>query len=307
MILTYNGVDIYPDISLQYCVHETHAERQADSLTLRFNDPKGVWSKWAPTLGDTVAFEDDTSRTGAMYIHQLSPENGLYTIRALSLPVSGKIKRSKSWEAVRFFQLGAEIAARHGLSFKQYGCTDQAYPYMAQTNETDFQFFARLCILEGCQMIIYDGSLIAYSEAHIESEEPSGALSIGSDGVYQYADASDRCYGTAEIVSGRFSGKYKDSRYPADRILRPAEPVRCNSDAEAGRFARGLLRSVNKYAQTGRFSKDLLLGYAAASTVAITTSKAEAWDGTAFITRARHDYVKNKSVLYFRRVILEGY
>ncbi|NCB64464.1 MAG: hypothetical protein EOM52_12905, partial [Clostridia bacterium] len=99
MILTYNGVDIYPDISLQYCVHETHAERQADSLTLRFNDPKGVWSKWAPAPGDVVTFEDGSSRTGAMYIHHLSPENGLFTIRALSLPLSSKIKRSKSWEA----------------------------------------------------------------------------------------------------------------------------------------------------------------------------------------------------------------
>ena len=46
MNLYYNGVDIYGDVSVNYCVHEMFAEKQADTLVIRFNDTKGTWSKW---------------------------------------------------------------------------------------------------------------------------------------------------------------------------------------------------------------------------------------------------------------------
>ena len=34
----YNGTDIYNDVSVNYCVHEMFAEKQADTLVIRFND-----------------------------------------------------------------------------------------------------------------------------------------------------------------------------------------------------------------------------------------------------------------------------
>lgn len=307
MRIIYNGVDIYDDVSLNYAVHEMNAENQADTLVLRFNDPRGVWSAWNPQPGDKIAFEHEAAKTGTMYIHQMKPENGLYTVRAMSMPVSGKEKRSKSWAAVHFFQLGTEIAARHGMTFKVCGVTDQVYDYMAQTNETDFAFFSRLCSLEGCQMVIYDGSLIVYNEAYIEQQTPVGELQIGEAGVFNYNDATDLAYGSAEITSGAISGSFADPAPKSDRILRPAIPVKVNNAAEAARFAKGLLRQANKNGQTGSFTKELMTGYAAASIMSLKTTKAEAWDGTIFLSRVRHDYVRNTSTLFFRRVILEGY
>ena len=108
MRILYNGVDIYNDVSLNYAVHEMNAEKQADTLVLRFNDPRGVWSKWNPQPGDKIAFEHEAAKTGAMFIQQMRPENGLYTVRAMSMPISGKVKRSKSWAAVHLFQLGTD-------------------------------------------------------------------------------------------------------------------------------------------------------------------------------------------------------
>ena len=54
MNLYYNGTDIYSDVSVNYCVHEMFAEKQADTLVIRFNDPNGIWSKWNPAAGDTL-------------------------------------------------------------------------------------------------------------------------------------------------------------------------------------------------------------------------------------------------------------
>ena len=57
MTLYYTGVDLYGDVSVNYCVHEMFAEKQANTLVIRFNDAKGTWSKWQPAEGDTVQFK----------------------------------------------------------------------------------------------------------------------------------------------------------------------------------------------------------------------------------------------------------
>ena len=302
----YKGTDIYNDVSVNYCVHEMFAEKQSDTLVIRFNDPKGVWSKWNPAEGDAVRFQEGAGDTGKMFIHSMRPENGLYTIRAMSLPKSGITKKSKSWEGVRFLQLGQEIAAAHGLTFQNYGCKDQVYPYLIQDNETDFAFFARLSMLEGCQMLIYDGKLLAYNEQYIEGQTPAGELKVDEGGVFTYHDDRAACYAACEIASGNFSGKFTAPGAKNSTVLRPDRPILVTSNAEAARFAKGLLRNANKYGRTGQLSKSYLAGYAAASLLKLKTTKASAWDGTVFVYKARHDYVGNKSTLYFRD-LLEGY
>ena len=302
----YNGTDIYNDVSVNYCVHEMYAEKQADTLVIRFNDTKGTWSKWNPADGDVIRFTEGASDTGKMFIHSMKPENGLFTIRAMSMPKSGATKKSKSWEGVRFLQLANEIAGNHGLTFQNYGCKDQVYPYLKQDNETDFAFFSRLCTLEGCQMLIYDGKLLAYNEQYIEGQTPAGTLEVDENGNFSYQDNRANCYGSCEVSSGSYSGKFKAPNTKNTTVLRPDKAIPVTSNAEAARFAKGLLRNANKYGHTGQFSKSLLTGYAAASLLQLKTEKASAWNGTVFLYKVRHDFVGNKSTLYFRD-LLEGY
>lgn len=306
MKLYYNGTDIYNDVSVNYCVHEMFAEKQADTLVIRFNDPRGVWSKWNPAAGDTLRFQEGASDTGKMFIHSMKPENGLFTIRAMSMPRSEATRKSKTWEGVRFLQLANELAANNGLTFKNYGCKDQVYPRLRQDNETDFALFSRLCMLEGCQMLIYDGFLMAYNEQYIEKQTPAGTLEVKENGNFSYQDNRAACYGSCEVSSGSFYGKFKAPNAPNTTVLRPETAIPVTSNAEAARFAKGLLRNANKYGRTGQFSKSLLTGYAAASLLKLETDKASAWDGTVFVYKVRHDFVGNKSTLYFRD-ILEGY
>jgi len=283
-----------------------YAEKQSDMLVVRFNDPEGVWSKWDPKTGDVISLENETNKTGKMFVHSLKPENGFFTVRALSMPVTGKVRYNRSWEVVRFFHVANQIAAAHGLAFKSYGCTNFLYPYLTQNNETDFELFYRLCMLEGCQMIIYDGNLIAYNEQYVETQTPAGEITVGEDGVFAYEDTSDQSYCSAEVASGVYSGRFKAPNAPGTRILRPESPLMVTGNSEAARFAKGLLRNENKYEKRGYISTGLILGYAAASMSKINTSKAITWDGEIFITKLRHDYIKNKSNIYFRKP-LEGY
>ena len=306
MKLFYGETDIYGDVSVNYCVHEMYAEGQADTLVIRFNDPDGLWSKWNPATGDEIRFTEGSGDTGKMFIHSMKSENGLFTIRAQSMPASGKVRRSKSWEGVRFLQVGNEIAARHGLTFRSFGCADQVYPSLKQDNEGDFALFSRLCTFEGCQMIIYDGALIAYRERYIEEQTPQEVLEIAENGVFSYKDNRTACFGSCEVSSGSYFGKFEIPDTEFTRVLRPEYPVRATSNAEAARFARGLLRNANKYGRTGRFTRSLMTGYAAASLAELKTPKASAWDGPVFIYKVRHDYAANKTTIYFRD-IPEGY
>ena len=66
------------------------------------------------------------------------------------------------------------------------------------------------------------------------------------------------------------------------------------------------LRNANKYAYTGRFTKALQTEFAAASLFDLSTPKASIWNGSVFVYKVRHDYVRNASTIYFRK-LLEDY
>lgn len=306
MKILYNGVDIYNDVSVNYCVHEMFAEKQADTLVIRFNDTNGVWSKWNPEDGDSIRLVEGADDTGKMFVHFMKSENGLFTIRAMSVPKSGITKRTKSWKGVRFLQLGKEIAERHGLEFQSYGCSNELYRCMNQEKETDFAFYSYLCMLEGCQMLIYDGRLLVYNEKYMENQTVSGSLDVEENGVFAYMDNRAAVYNSCEVSKGGFLGKFVLSDADNTKIFRPDIKIAPTSESEAMRFSKGLLRNENKYGRTGKFSKGLLTAYAAASLLRLKTQKASAWDGIVFVYKVRHDFIGNKTTIYFRD-ILEGY
>ena len=302
----YEGVDIAGKISMNRCEHETFAEKRSDQLLVRFNDADGLWNFWKPVRGEKVRLVDGADDTGVMYVTSIQPENGLFTLRAMSMPLSGENVNSRSWEDVRLLQIGQDIASKHGLKFKTYHVTDRTYSYIKQERQTDFEFLHRRCQLEGCAMLIFDGYLVMYDEHQMESQTAAGTITIGTDGRFQYSDNSALTYGSAEIVSGTYKGTCSDSKANSGRILRPMASIECTSNAEAARFARGLLRAANKNAYTGNFRRVLTRGIAAASVINIKTDKASSWDGKVFVTKTRHDFLTGETKVFYRKP-LEGY
>lgn len=87
----------------------------------------------------------------------------------------------------------------------------------------------------------------------------------------------------------------------ANRILRPKKAIKVTSDIEATRYAKSILRYVNKEGFTGFIKENILLEYAAASVVNITTDRESLWNGPVFVTHIRHDYVAQKSKLFLEK------
>ncbi len=304
MKILYKNVDIYgkDGISLNYAVHEMHAGKESDSLVLRFNDSQGLWSRWNPKNGDEIALEHKKSVTGKMFIHELSANNGIFTIRAMSMPLTMKDPRSASWQSITLLQIANEIATRHGLTLKAYNVKDQVYKDIRQIDESDAAFLSKLCMLESCQMLIFDGAIIIYDEIANEHRRAGGTIEINS-GKYSFTDNSGEALGAVKVCAGFYSGEFM-----AGEGKRKFETtLKCNSSVEAKRFAAGILRDSNKSLKAGSAVLDFTSDYAPASVVDIKVKKAVQWSGKSVISKIRQDYVKNLTTLFFRSVYLEGY
>ena len=303
--LTYNGVDITENVSINRCWHDMYAAERSDTLQIRLNDANVIWDKWAPVVGDEIRVDYGAVSSGTMFISRIIPQNGTYDIFAQSAPASGFELQNKAWQKVKLLQIGEEIAKRNGLSFVSYGVEDRLYSYIQQTNESDFAFLQQRAMLEGCAFLIYNKTLVLYSEAYMEAVIPTETLEVTTDGDYQYQDRRFHIFGTCVVEAGLYSGKYSTSNGSV-RTYRPANIGTVGSNQEAERFAKNLLRAVNKDCRSGFVRSPILPGYAPASTIFLSNPRASSWDGTVFIDHIRNDYGTGKSKIFFRRP-LEGY
>ena len=307
ILIEYNGVDITDSVSINRCIHDMFAGDQTDTIRLKLNDVSSLWDSWAPSAGDEIRVDYGSISTGTMFLTSATPKNGTYDLTAWAAPKSGFDPQRKAWQAVRLLQVGAEIAARNGLSFSSYGVEDRLYSYILQDGVGDFRFLNRLARREGCAVLIYNKMLVMYSEAYMEALEPQETLNIAIDGDYEYNDRRADLFGSCVVESGQYTGEYTVDN-GSGRVYRPTpeEMGSVSSDGEAKRFARNLLRYKNKQCLSGFVRAPVLPGYAAASTVALSNARAPSWDGTVFLNHIRNDYGRGESKIFFRKV-LEGY
>lgn len=301
----YNGVDITKSVSVKRCIHEMYAGGRSDTLHARFFDVNNRWDAWSPQRGDMIRIDYKDISTGTMYVTDAIRQNGIFDIWAQAAPPSGYDPQDKAWQKVRLLQIADEIAKRHGLTLKTYGVTDQLYSYVLQYQQGDFSFLHQRAKLEGCAVLIYDGSLILYNESYMESIAPTETLNVGIGADYEYADRSMELYGSCYVSSGQFSGQFSAVN-GSERMYRPDNIGNVGSNVEAARFARNLLRVANKSCFVGNVYTQIFAGYAPASTINLSNSRAPSWDGAIFIERIRNDYGKNRSKIFFRKP-LEGY
>ena len=305
MKLLYQGADIYNQVSVNTCIYDSYGEQRPDALRIVFNDGNNVWDNWGPSKGDTIQVILGACNTGKMYINEVKPENGKMSLRATSVPQGHNEAYSKSWEYIHFKQICNEVASRHNLRCEFHGVEDQIYKYVKQQNKEDFIFLEERCVLEGCAFLVYDGKLVVYSESNLESKEPIGNLLITNTAKFEYEDRSSDYYGKCNLKNGSLTGTYCVD--DAGKTLTKVMDILIASQAEANRFAKNILRFENKKMTAAICDNDVFFpGYAAGSLINIKTPGVQSWNGKVFCSHVRHDLVKAKTKLFFRKP-LEGY
>lgn len=307
MRLIYEGTDITSAVRIMRADIIDTAGGMADSVELKFADPDGLWSRWKPEKGHGITILEGGFSSGIMYVDAIAQNRGSMCIKGTSMPLHARTPKSKPWESIRLVAMAREIAATYGFTMLAYGIRDHMYERVDQVEQTDFEFLACRCVLEGYVLKICDRKLILYDEAAFEASTSVRTIRAEQfDGDYEFRTVSTGLYGSCSIrgssPQGTISSVFAPPSAPAGPILKPK--IYAGSQGEADRYAKGVLRNENKRESTGRIQIELDSGIASGCCVSIAGTGMA--DGKYFVEQAMHRLAEGKTVLRLRRP-LEGY
>lgn len=309
MQLFYNGKDITSSVQATSVQVTDNATGKPDSLFISFADPDGIWSQWEPTKNDTLRVRDSGFDTGECFIDQITLEAGTIAITALSIPQVSKSTRSQGWENVRFMEFVTQIAARYGFTVQTYGVVNHLYDRVDQNDEADFAFLAYRCLLEGYGLKINNRSVVIYNESAEEQKvvDPNLGFIRESDinGRFRFVDKSVDIYEKC-VIRSTSSGGFIEAEFKDNAVNGPTlkKNLYVSNQAEANRWAKGLLRACNKHRITGKLPVNLNTNYAAGTCVEV--EGVGMFSGKYFVDKLTHDLIKNQTILLLRKP-LEGY
>lgn len=301
MELYYQGVNIAPRVDIAECVHwETSGER-CDCMEIAL-EHAAAWYAWKPKIDDAIEAGLDGYRTGKLYLNAVYPQDGRYRILATSLPRAARRRIWASYESVRLRELIASCAAECGMQGALYGVSgDIRYGYMLRRNEGPAAFLARLLAQEGAALKAVSGRLAGISilEMQAKSAVQSVELSADQPGVTHTRRDDLRLAGLtlktpfAECTAwddGADGGRY-DVRTDI-----PAE-----DGVQAGRWARGLLLSHNRRAESLTIAGEFNPGMTAMARIDVIgrTEMAGRW----MVDAVEHDFIRGKSTAALLRCV----
>lgn len=303
LIITYEGENIGRKIAVKSLLYTQYVSSHADVLEINFNDVGKNWDKWdnGKIAGTEISVECAGVKSGKMFIHSCSPKNGVFELRALSVPLEYNNTATKSWEKVTLEDLAKEIAEKHGLTCKTFSTKGIKRKYVAQNNTGDFSFLGERCKLEGAAFVVYNGDLNLYDEKTLEAG--SNTLEIDIDDK-RFTEAvpvqsKDKALSEYTVKNGRFSGSAKDDN--GGQVITKVIDEALDSDSEAKDIAAALLRNRNKGLQCIEITTDLQKGVSAGSVLKLKSESRPSWNGVVFVYKVRHNFMGNKSKIWARK------
>lgn len=306
MNIIYEDVDISDSIEVLTADVYDNAGGIADSVRLVLSDTMGLWSKWKPEKGNRIEIAENYFSSGTMFIDHLEQSRGEFIIKAISLPPKAKTPNTKLWENIRFLKLAEEIAGKYDFTLQTYGIRDWQYHHVNQIEQPDFDFLAYRCLLEGYMLKICNEKVIVYDERSQERQDAVITVNVDDiDGAYNFKSTSTGLFKSCLVYCSTEKGLIKSSFEPPHGCTGPVlkRNVYADSQEEAMRFARGLLRAVNKGENTGRIQIELNPELAAGCNIEI--NQTGFGDGKYFIEQVIHKLTEGKTLLRLRRPLEE--
>lgn len=305
MKLLINGVNIIDNVNLLEAVYEDYATASSSRLYLKFDDADNLWQNWQLKRNDEILIAEGQCNTGFLYIHKTALSRGICNLFLKSIPnITPNIQHS-TFENVKLSKFVKEAAKEFGFDFNLKNMTDHLYKTISINNNSYFNKLKELCALEGIGIVFYNKTIILFDENKIENIDSTGDLIVENDDDFSISDNSQMLYGKCIIQNAELTGKFNANNGSSD-VLFYEKNTPASSVGEANRFAKGILRAANKTAKVGTVTTELKTEFAAGSVVNLINNKAQIYNDKVYIYKCRHDFIRNKSKIFFRYAI-EGY
>ena len=297
--LTWNGTDITSYCNITGCVHREAAGGKSDSLELQL-DRAATWYRWGPEEGDVISVDLDGYATGDLFLTAVIPNGDQYRLIASGMKSGGMRKAWGGFENKTFKEIFDRCAAECGMTGKIYGTDERLLiPYCLRKNEGAAGFLNRIARMEGFKLKTWSGALKAIYLPWAEEQNPALSMEITAktNGV-TYRRRKNIAWTGLTVRSPWASAMARDTGVSGNNApVITTLPAR--NAAQAGRWARNLLREHNRQAETLRVEQRLnvLLGALTRIDVTGDTDMSGAW----IVEEAEHDLLnKSSSALMYR-------
>ncbi len=291
MELLYNGTDISEDMNTTKCIYEAYLGQRADHLTVTLDREDG----WEFAAGDTIKVTEDEIDTGEMTVYRVETEEEHVTIYASTVLRQEEVKDT-TWKKVGFKDLMTALAKELDLKCDFFGVEDVKYDKVKQDRDS-LSFLLYRAALEGCVVVIYNGSVKIINEDWLEEQE------VSTDALDEIAD-DFRIFDYCQLGSCTVIDKDDETATHSEGDgagMTKALDFKLTDKKEGRRFAKNLLRHENRKRRTGLcYADELLITYAGT----LLTVTAQNWNEVPIVvTRIRYDIENQNTKVWFRRLL----
>lgn len=301
MELSWNGIDITDSVNITGCVHRESASGKSDCLELTL-DHASRWYGYAPEEDDEIILTHGDYSTGKLYLNAVIPVGDQYRILATSVKRAAARRAWASYADTTLKDIFDKCGAECGMEGRLYGVDGRLpYPFALRQNEGAAAFLNRIGEWEGLCVKARNGAFLGVSVLLAQERDAETGLEISAkqEGV-TWRRRDNLKYTGLTIQTPWASATARD----ADAKGNNAPIITClpaMDNAQAGRWARGLLLMHNRKTETLTIDKGL-------DTSLVPLAKVEVSGGTAMsgdwlVDNAEHDIFNGRTTANLLRVI----
>lgn len=303
MRIFWNGKEITDYCNITGCIYRDAAGGKSDSLDLKL-DRASIWYRWGPEEGDEIEITETGMTTGVLYLTAVIPDGDQFRILASGMKGAANRKAWAGFEDMTLKALVERCAAESNMTGKIFGIDEGIrFSYAMRKDEGCAAFLARIGKAEGFKVKTYNGALRAIALTFAEEQEPAARITLTAkqDGV-TYRRRKSLKYASLTVKSPWAQATATDSGAEGENS-RTITTLPAMSAAQAGRWARNLLRENNRQAEELTLEQSFQPAMAALNRVEI--SGGTDMDGSWIIEEAEHD-LKNKTTSAKMFRVLDG-
>ena len=301
MQLYWQGTDITEHVNITGCVHRDVSGGRCDSLELTL-DHASVWYRWGPQEDDEILVTHNGYSTGRLYLNAVIPLGDQYRVLATSTRRAAARKAWGSFSETTLKRIFDVCAAECQMEGKLYGIDGNlAYPYALRRREGAAAFLTRIGKWEGLCVKAYDGAFLGISVDFAQEIEPAISLEITSaqEGV-TYRRRDNVKYTSLTVMTPYAQAVARDAGASGSNA-EVFTHLPAMNNAQAGRWARGLLLMHNRRAEDLTIEQTLDTSLSALTRVDVTggTDMTGEW----IADEVEHDFVNARTTAKLLRVV----